>query len=139
MQNSLSEISQVEETRPDLVERTRVSIGALGRNNRYRRSRERGTPLPAGVRGPRTLPERLSPRVTSCPPCLSFAPSFTLHFLIGEVKTIGSLHLDLFVVQTGNCFIFGSCVTSGANPLFAFVQLLDQCPTLLICTNVKLT
>lgn len=70
----------------------------------------------------RTLPERPAPRLTSRPPCLPAEPSFTLHFLIGEVKTIGSLHLDLFTVQTH--FICSSCVASGvscANPLFAFV------------------
>lgn len=93
-------------------QRTRVSIGAAGSNKRCRRSRDCG----AGLRYRPALPERQTPRPTSRPPAEQtrrpYSPTvhhLPLHFLIGEVETIGSLQLDLLIVQTGIWipFIFG--------------------------------
>lgn len=46
---------------------------------------------------------------------------FTLHFLIGEVKTIGSFHYLFY--KLGNVCYFIVCI-SGAIPLFAFTAVI---------------
>lgn len=123
--NSASEISRrVHVVRRE--ERTRGSIGAPGGNNVGPAGR-------AGARAPGRFP---SPATSRRPPNKHAAPPahhFTLHFLIGEVETIGSAGFTycanwetdlLFLVANLDCGLHFRILFSGGKEMMNQRQLM---------------